>query len=1024
MDIARYFIERKVTSWMVTLILLVGGILAFLSLGRLEDPEFSIKQVNIITQYPGATPSQVEDEVTYLLEREMQNLPYVKQIFSTSTAGLSKLSVEMKDTIRGDTLGQVWDEVRKKIRDLEEQLPPGADSPRVVDDFSDVYGILYALSAETEGAFEAHELTTIASDLGKELALVEGVSKVTVSGAQREQINIEIPRHNLVAMGIPVEQIAGLLNEQNVVSHSGFVNVGEDYVRLSPTGEFNSLEELGLLTITSAQTGQTVKLKDIAEISRGYMDPSSHVIRHNGRSAIALGVSFLPDVNVVDVGEHVRDKLQSSMTLVPQGIMLEPIYFQGDEVEKAVNGFIMSLVQAVVIVIVVLLVFMGLKSGVLIGMILAITILGTFIVMDWVGLALQRISLGGLIVALGMLVDNAIVVTEGILIGLKRGKTKLQAASDVVKQTQWPLAGATVIAITAFAPMGLSPDSIGEFVGSLFWVLLISLTISWFTAVTLTPFFCDLLFKEDIAAGEDEERDPYRGVIFSVYKKILSVAMGHRWVTIALLVSALAGAGYGFTFVKQAFFPSSLTPLFYAELRYPSATNLETTQAKAQALEQKLADDKRVNFVTATFNQGLPRFILTYMAMESGYNNVQLVVRTHRVEDIDALLNDIHQYLSDEQPEAHFTLRKLQLGPGGGAKLETRFSGPDADVLRDLSEQAKSVYRSDPNLEGIRDDWKDQVKVLQPVFNAEKASELGISKTDYDSALLTQLQGQQVGAFRDGTKLLPIVATLPERERDSVDRLKDIQIFTNGTYVNLTEVTERFDIIWENPVIERRDRQRTITAMADPHINSPYNADQLFKRTRDAIEAIDLPPGYSMEFGGEWEDSNMARENMIRLAPMGYLFMFVITVLLFNSVKETLVVWFCIPLMMIGIATGLLVLDVAFGFMGFIGLLSLSGMVIKNGIVLIDQVNVEIRDGKDHYSAVFDAAVSRLRPVFMAALTTILGLAPLFLDPFFKDMAVVISFGLGFATVLTLVAVPTFYVVFFNARKPAATPGD
>ena len=1020
MDIARYFIERKVTSWMVTLILLVGGILAFLSLGRLEDPEFSIKQVNIITQYPGATPAQVEDEVTYLLEREMQNLPYVKQIFSTSTAGLSKLSVEMKDTIRGDTLGQVWDEVRKKIRDLEEQLPPGANSPRVVDDFSDVYGILYAVSAESEGAFEAHELTTIASDLGKELALVEGVSKVTVSGAQREQINIEIPRHNLVAMGIPVEQIAGLLNEQNVVSHSGFVNVGEDYVRLSPTGEFNSLEELGLLTITSAQTGQTVKLKDIAEISRGYMDPSSHVIRHNGRSAIALGVSFLPDVNVVDVGERVRDKLQSSMTLVPQGIMLEPIYFQGDEVEKAVNGFIMSLVQAVVIVIVVLLVFMGLKSGVLIGMILAITILGTFIVMDWVGLALQRISLGGLIVALGMLVDNAIVVTEGILIGLKRGKTKLQAASDVVKQTQWPLAGATVIAITAFAPMGLSPDSIGEFVGSLFWVLLISLTISWFTAVTLTPFFCDLLFKEDIAAGEDEDRDPYRGIIFSVYKKILSVAMGHRWVTIALLVSALAGAGYGFTFVKQAFFPSSLTPLFYAELRYPSATNLETTQAKAQALEEKLADDDRVNFVTATFNQGLPRFILTYMSMESGYNNVQLVVRTHRVEDIDPLLNDIHQYLSDEQPEVHFTLRKLQLGPGGGAKLETRFSGPDADVLRDLAEQAKSVYRADPNLEGVRDDWKDQVKVLQPVFNAEKASELGISKTDYDSALLTQLQGQQVGAFRDGTKLLPIVATVPERERDSVDRLKDIQIFTNGTYVNLTEVTERFDIIWENPVIERRDRQRTITAMADPHINSPYNADQLFKRTRDDIAAIDLPPGYSMEFGGEWEDSNMARENMIRLAPMGYLFMFVITVLLFNSVKETLVVWFCIPLMMIGIATGLLVLDVAFGFMGFIGLLSLSGMVIKNGIVLIDQVNVEIRDGKDHYSAVFDAAVSRLRPVFMAALTTILGLAPLFLDPFFKDMAVVISFGLGFATVLTLVAVPTFYVVFFNAKKPVS----
>lgn len=1020
MDIARYFIDKKVTSWMVTLILLVGGVVSFLSLGQLEDPEFSIKQVNIITQYPGATPAQVEDEVTYLLEREMQNMPYVKQILSTSTAGLSKLSIEMKDTTPGDSLGQVWDEVRKKIRDLEEQLPPGAESPRVIDDFSDVYGILYALTAEDEGSFEAHELTTIASDLSKELALVEGVSKVTLSGSQREQIDIEIPRQNLVAMGIPVEQIAGLLSQQNVVSHAGFVNVGEDYIRLSPTGEFNSIEELGLLTITSAQTGQTVKLKDIATISRGYKTPSSHVIHHNGKDAIGLGVSFLPDVNVVEVGSRVREKLLQSMNLVPVGVNLEPIYFQGDEVEKAVNGFIMSLVQAVVIVIVVLLIFMGIKSGFLIGLILAITILGTFIVMDMTGLALQRISLGGLIVALGMLVDNAIVVTEGILIGLKRGKTKRQAASDVVKQTQWPLAGATVIAITAFAPMGLSPDSIGEFVGSLFWVLLISLTISWFTAVTLTPFFCDLLFKEEIRSGDKgEDTDPYRGMIFTVYKRILSLAMNHRWLTIMLLIGALAGAGYGFTQVKQAFFPSSATPLFYAELRYPSATNLETTQAKIEELETRLAEDDRVNFVTATFNQGLPRFILTYQSMETGYNNVQLVVRTHRVEDIDPVIADIHSFLKEQQPEVDLTLRKLQLGPGGGSKLETRFTGPDADVLRDLSAEVKAIYRADPNLEGVRDDWKEPVKVLQPIFNAEKASELGISKQDYDSALLTQLQGQQVGAFRDGTKLLPIVATVPLEERDSVDRLKDIQIFTNGHYVNITEVTESFDIIWENPVIERRDRQRTITVMADPHIESPYNADQLFKRTRAAIEAVDLPQGYSMEFGGEWEDSNMARENMIRLAPMGYLFMFVITVLLFNSVKETLVVWFCIPLMMIGIATGLLVLDVAFGFMGFIGLLSLSGMVIKNGIVLIDQVNVEIREGKDHYSAMFDAAVSRLRPVFMAALTTILGLAPLFLDPFFKDMAVVISFGLGFATVLTLIAVPTFYVVFFNAKQPA-----
>lgn len=1018
MDIARYFIERRVTSWMVTLILLIGGVLAFTNLGRLEDPEFSIKQAQVITQYPGATPEQVENEVTYLLERELQNLPYVKSIRSTTNAGLSKLSVELKDTVPGDTLGQVWDELRKKIRDLEEQLPPGAKPPRVVDDFSDVYGIMFALSAVEPGSFSYRELDQVASDLSKELALVEGVSKVVVSGSQREQVSIEIPRQNLVSMGIPVEQIAGLLAEQNVVSNSGYVQVGDENIRLTPTGEFASIEELGLLTITSQYTGQTVKLEDIADIRRTYQQPTTHIIHHNGKPAIALGVSFLSGENVVAVGQAVRSKLQQSMSLVPQGIAIDDVYFQGDEVEKAVDSFLFSLIQAVAIVIVVLLIFMGLKSGLLIGLILAITIFGTFIVMDMAGLTLQRISLGGLIVALGMLVDNAIVVTEGVLIGLQRGKTKLQAASDVVKQTKWPLLGATVIAITAFAPMGLSPDSVGEFISSLFWVLLISLSLSWFTAVALTPFFCDLLFKETIQAGAEpsETTDPYRGVIFTVYKRILSAAMNHRWLTIGVLIGLFVTAMVGFLNVKQAFFPSSATPMFFVELRYPSGTHVDVTERNLTELENFLVADERVDYVSTTISQGFPRFMLTYMAVESGGANAQMIVRTHTTEDLNALMAEIHNYLGNEQPNVQFTLRKLQLGPPGGAKLEVRFSGKDAAVLRELSAQVKEIYRAEPNLEGIRDDWKQPVKVLQPIFNAEKASELGISKQDYDKALLTHLQGQRVGAFRDGTKLLPIMATVPEVDRASVDQLRDIQIFSNGRYVNITEVTSGFDIIWEDPVIERRDRERTLTVMADPHLHSPFNADQLFQKVRPQIEALPIPDGYRMEFGGEYENSKMAKENMMKLAPMGYLFMFIITVLLFNSVKETLVVWFCIPLMMIGIATGLLMLDVAFGFMGFIGLLSLSGMVIKNGIVLIDQVNVEIAGGKDHFRAMFDAAVSRLRPVFMAALTTILGLAPLFFDPFFKDMAVVIGFGLGFATVLTLIAVPVFYITFFKAR--------
>lgn len=1016
-DIAKYFIEKKVTSWMVTCLLLIGGVSAFLNLGQLEDPEFTIPIINIITPYPGATPEQVEDEVTYLLESEMQNLPYVDEITSSSKAGQSKLQVTIKDTISGEDHGQIWDEVRKKIRDISKYFPPGVQDPIVVDDFSDVFGVLYTISSEEKNGYSLAELEDVANDLSKVFNRVNGVAKVTVSGAQQEQVFIEVARNSLATMGIPVEQIAGLLSEQNVVSNAGYVNVGDEYIRLHPTGEFNSVEELGLLTITSASTGQSVKLKDIANIYRGYKTPSTHILHAMGSDAVALGVSFSPGVNVVEVGKELVHQIEKNSHLLPLGISLDKIYFQGDEVDKSVKGFLKSLMQAVLIVVVVLLLFMGIKSGLLIGLILSVTILGTFIVMDWFSISLQRISLGGLIIALGMLVDNAIVVTEGILMGLKKGRTKVQAASDIVKQTKWPLLGATVIAITAFAPMGLSPDAVGEFVGSLFWVLLISLLLSWFTAITLTPFFCDLLFKEEIQNGDSDSKDPYSGILFNVYKKGLQLAMTYKWTTVILLVVALVAAGFGFTKVKQAFFPSSATPMFFIELRYAEGTSISTTTEKIAQLETLLANHDSVDFFSTSIANGFPRFQLTYNAVETGSNNAQLVVRTQTTEQIDPLFLELHDFFSHQQPEVYFSLKKLELGPGGGAKIEVRFSGDDTKVLRQLSQQAQDILHADGELEGIRDNWKQPVKVLEPIFNAAKAAELGISKQDFDKALLTHLQGQQVGAFRDGTKLLPIVVSSPKEERQGIDQLKNIQIFSNGQYINITEVVSDFNVVWEDPIIERKDRVRTLTVLADPALSSKDNANTIFTRIRSDIEAIEIPVGYEMQWGGEYESSTDAQKGMAASLPMGYLFMFIITLLLFNSVKESLMVWFCVPLTLIGVASGLLLLDVAFGFMGFLGFLSLSGMVLKNGIVLIDQVNVERQSGKNHYDAMFDAAVSRLRPVLMAAITTILGLAPLLTDIFFQDMAVVISFGLGFATVLTLLAVPAFYMIFNKSEK-------
>ncbi|WP_392386243.1 efflux RND transporter permease subunit [Marinomonas primoryensis] len=1021
MDIAAYFINRKVTSWMLTLILLIGGTIAFTNLGQLEDPEFTIKDSLIITYYPGASPEQVEEEVTYPIERELQNLPYVDKITSTSKAGYSKVQLTIKDTYRAKELKQIWDEVRKKIRDISGAFPSGVGSPIVLDDFGDVYGVMLAIHGE---GYPYKDLENYVDFVKRELVLVEGVAKVTVAGEQDEQVTIEISRAKLANMGIAPSQLETLLKNQNSVSNAGRVKVGSEYIRISPTGEFKDISELENLIVGTPIDGNLIRLKDVATIKREYVEPKTHLVDFNGAKSLLLGVSFLSGVNVVKIGEALEQKIAELEYQQPVGLSMEPIYFQSKEVDRSVSNFLLNLVAAVGIVILVLLVFMGIRSGILIGIVLLLTILGTFIVMDYFKINLQRISLGGLIISLGMLVDNAIVVTEGVLIGLQRGMTKVQAASAVVKQTKWPLLGATVIAVTAFAPIGLSPDAVGEFVGSLFYVLLISLLLSWFTAITLTPFFCDLFFKESIAKanseeGESEEpTDPYKGFIFTGYKWLLDKAMRFRWFTVILLVGCLLVSGWAFQFVKQAFFPPSTTPMFYMDIQMPEGTHIEDTYEKVRVIEKELLKDDRIEYVTSTTGQGALRFMLTYNAQQANSSYAQFIVRTKEKEAIPGLLKDLYYTMQEDYPELEVKLQRLQLGPDSGAKLETRISGPDPKLLRQFSAKIQDIYRNDGGLENIKDDWRQPVKVLRPIFNDAQARRLGISKTELDDVLLTNFTGSQIGLYREGTDLLPIVRIAPENERVSIDQIRDLQIYSpaSGSYVTLSTLVSGFETVWENPIIERRDRKRTITVMADPKILGDETAMAIYGRTKADIEAIKLPPGYTLEWGGEYESSTDAQANIFKALPLGYLFMFIITILLFNSIRVPLTIWFCVPLALIGVSTGLLVMNSAFSFMALLGFLSLSGMTVKNGIVLADQINYEFDQGTEKYEAIFNSAVSRVRPVCMAAITTILGMIPLLYDAFFEGMAVVISFGLGFATILTLIAVPVFYTLLFRVK--------
>lgn len=1024
MKLTEYSINNSVTSWMFALILLFGGIVAYNGLGRLEDPEFTLKMAMVTTSYPGASPSQVEEEVSYPIENAIQQLPYVKFVTSISSAGFSQIVVEMKPNYRKDDLKQIWDELRRKINDLKPQLPPGVNTPTVIDDFGDVFGVLLAISGD---GYSYEELKDYSDYLRRELVLMKGVGKVSVAGEQQEQIVVEITRNKLAALGISSSRIYQLLQTQNQVSNSGRVKIGTEYIRLHPTGEFQTVKELEGLIISNPGASELVYLGDVATISRDYAEVPFNITNYNNKQALLLGVSFASGVNVVDIGKHIEERIKELESFRPIGLEVANVYNQPAEVDNSMQNFMVSLVEAIAIVIAVLLIFMGVKTGILIGIILLLTVLGTFIFMNLFSIDLQRISLGALIIALGMLVDNAIVVTEGILIGMKKGQTKLQASLSITSQTNLPLLGATVIAIAAFAPIGLSSDATGEFAGSLFWVLLISLLLSWVTAITLTPFFANIMFKETVqkdnnADGSSEQNqsneDPYKGAIFTGYKAILTFSMKHRVITLLMMLALFVVSVIGFGQVKQSFFPKSNTPMFYLDYWRFQGSDIRETQKDIESIQAYLLKQDNVTQITSTVGRGAPRFMLTY-APEKAYAAFgQLIIRVENREALPEVMANIRTYVSNNYPQAQFKVKAMEIGPTTDAKIEARFSGPDPDVLRNLAMQASEVLKADGKAFNIRHDWRERTKVIRPQFNEAMGRRVGVTKHDIDELLLTNFSGQQVGLYREGTKLLPIVARAPKEERLNIDTLPELQVYSasSGKHVPITQVINGFETDWEDSLIMRRDRKRTITVMADHDVLGDETAASLFSRVKAPIEDISLPPGYSFEWGGEYESSKNAQAALFGGLPLGYLVMFAITVLLFNSIKAPLVIWATVPLALIGVSTGLLVMGAPFSFMALLGLLSLSGMLIKNGIVLVDQINLELSEGKEPYNAVFDSAVSRVRPVAMAAITTILGMIPLLFDVFFESMAVTIMFGLGFATILTLIVVPVLFTVLYKIK--------
>ncbi|TOA27563.1 MFS transporter [Vibrio parahaemolyticus] len=1019
MNIAEYSIKNKVISWLFIVILAIGGVTSFLELGRLEDPAFTIKDAMIVATYPGATSKEVEEELTYPLEKEIRKLPYIDRITSTSSNGMSQIMVSMKMDYGPDELPQIWDEMRRKINDLQPTLPQGVQSLQIIDDFGDVYGVMLMLTGDD---YDYVELKRYADHLRREIELVDGVGKVDIAGDQQEMLFVEISLDRLASLNLDMNVVSGLLNQQNNVVSSGEVMVNGESLVIRPSGTLNTVQALENLIIHGRDTGNLIRLKDVATITRSIQEKPGNMILFNGKKAINIGISFASGVNVVEVGERLNAELSSLESIKPAGLDMSYFYNQAQEVDDSVKAFVISLAEAVAIVIIVLLFTMGLRSGVIIGVVLLLTVFGTFILMNYNNIELHRISLGALIIALGMLVDNAIVVVEGILVGLKKGRTKVQAAVDIVKQTQWPLLGATVIAITAFAPIGLSQDATGEFMGSLFWVLCFSLFLSWVTAITLTPFLADLLLKEEEKDTNGEDEDPYKGWLFVVFGALLKFSLRFRWMTVAAMVALLVGAVIAFGNVKQQFFPPSNTPMFYVDMWMPEGTDIRQTIKQAEKVESYIRQQDDIDFVSVSIGQGLQRFALTYQPEKSYEAYAQFQVRTTDRDNMFKLLHKLDDNLAKTFDEPTFQFKLMEFGPSPASKIEARITGPDPKVLRELAVQVEDILHTDPGARNIRHDWRERTKELVPVFNESKARRLGISKEDLSSTLQMAFGGSTFGVLRDGTHTLPIMMRLPEAERVDFESLQNVKIWSPSlqTYIPVDQIIDGVELDWSEPLIQRRDRKRTLTVLADHDVLSDDTAASLFARVQPKVMALHIPEGYEITWGGEYESSKDAQEGLFGSLPMGYLLMFIITILLFNSIKKPLVIWFTVPLSIIGVAFGLLTTNMPFSFTAFLGLLSLSGMILKNGIVLLDQINLELESGKDPYLAIVDSAISRVRPVSMAALTTILGMIPLVFDAFFGSMAITIMAGLGFATVLTLIVVPVMFAILFRIKPTTA----
>ncbi len=1007
--IVAFFLKNRAFAMLILFLVLAGGLYSYFKMGKLEDAPFTIKQALVTTAYPGASPHEVQIQVTDVLEEAIQSLGELYYLKTDNRAGLSKITVYVKKEIRAEEMQQLWDKLRRKVNDVQSKLPAGAATSVVNDDFGDVLGVFYGLYGEE---YSYRELEVQAKNIKNELLKIKNVAKVEVFGIQNPVIEVLIQPSLMAQTGITTADIIRAFDKQNKVVDAGAVENGNSRLRIEACGSFTSLAEIENMTIISG-TGEYFRLKEVANVSEEYMRPARNLMKINNTPALGIAISTVADGNVVDMAALVKETVERINTEMPDGYKLTPIYDQGYESAVANDGFILNLIISVITVVAVLLFFIGFKNGVLIGSGLVFSIFATLIYMHANGIALQRMSLAAIIIAMGMLVDNAIVVFDSALMNMERGMRKRNAIMKAISDTAIPLLAATVIAILTFMPVYLSPDITGELLSSLFIVIAVSLLFSWVFAITQNALFIEQFVRRP--RPEELKSELYQGKVYNWFRKMLECTLRRKYLLLGVMVGLLFLSGWGFQFIPKRFTPQLNKQYFTIDMWMPEGTKIEQMEAATKDISDFLESFETTRQVSTFIGQTPPRFYLANTSFGPQPNYAQCIVEARSPEEARELQAVLRDTVGRQFPNVFMRVNRFELSTVPQALIEARFCGPDEAILDSLTELALGVMRRNPKVANARNEWGNMAMMVQTDYEPVQAGQLNIGKDNMMEATKAIGDGVSVGIYRDNEKKVPVLLKSDISREMNLDQLGDLAVWNGIHSAPLAQVTKDIRIGWEYPLIRTYNRQLSMAAMCD--VQPGHTMAEVHAEIKDEIEKIQLPEGYTFFWDAQYKTQKEGMAALTKFFPLALLLLILILVALFRNYRQPLITFLILPLSVIGVVFGQLVTGTEFGFFSIAGWLGLLGMIIKNVIVLLDEVNIQLRTGVKPYTAIIESTVSRVRPVLMAAVTTILGMVPLLFDVVFAGMAAAIVFGLTFATLLTLFITPALYAVFYNVKK-------